>query len=152
MVSSSYGNILNIPIFGFGAKTTPYASQASPIFPLSRSLRNPFTPNESNVIDNSYTECLNALELSVPVNVSPIIEFVLSLGKNVRNKLDKKAKKYNHNIYKTIDSFYVLYIFFTGIVDDISNVIKILHKEEWNRLPIQIHFVSLAPANIPESD
>jgi len=51
MVSQSYANVLNLPIFGFGAKTSPYSPQTSSLFPLSRSLRNPFTPNNLNLVD-----------------------------------------------------------------------------------------------------
>jgi hypothetical protein len=46
MIASTYGNILNLPIFGYGAKTSKFSSKASELFPLSRSIRNPFTPND----------------------------------------------------------------------------------------------------------
>lgn len=35
MIGESYSNILNIPVFGYSAKTTPTAQAAAPIFPLT---------------------------------------------------------------------------------------------------------------------
>ena len=60
----------------------------------------------------------------------------MSLGRHVRKSLDKKAKKYNHNILNTVDSFYVLYVLFTGVIDDISEALRVLYNEDWNKLPI----------------
>ena len=120
--------MLNLPIFGFGAKTSPYSPQPSSLFPLSRSLRNPFTPNNLNLVDQQYTDCLSALELAVPVNMAPLFEFLLSLGQRLRKQLDRKAKKSNNaNIYKTIDSFYVLYVFSTGVIDDFQALLRVVY-------------------------
>jgi hypothetical protein len=123
-------------MFGFGAKTSPYSQQTCSIFPLSRSLRNPFIPNDSNVIDQAYTDCLHSLELSVPINVTPMIESILNLGKHIRKNLEKKAKKINHDIARTIDCFYVVYVLFTGVVDDIQELVRLLHNEDLSKLPI----------------
>lgn len=51
MLSHAYRNILNLPIFGYGSKTNPFSTKTSHLFPLSRSIRNPFTPNDENSID-----------------------------------------------------------------------------------------------------
>jgi len=51
MLSKTYQNVLNLPIFGFGSKTSSFSSKACHLFPLSRSIRNPFTPNDENSID-----------------------------------------------------------------------------------------------------
>jgi hypothetical protein len=45
MLSTAYQNILNLTIFGYGAKTSEYSPNASPMFPLSRTIRNPFVSN-----------------------------------------------------------------------------------------------------------
>ena len=73
--------------------------------------RNPFIFNDSTMVDQAYSDCLHALELSVPVNVTPMVESLKTMGKGMRKALDRKAKKLNHNILRTIDSFYVVYIF-----------------------------------------
>ena len=75
MIADTYGNILNLPIFGYGAKTSRFSSKASEMFPLSRSIRNPFTPNDPDSLMQTYTDCLKDLELSVPVLVSPLLLF-----------------------------------------------------------------------------
>jgi hypothetical protein len=85
-----------------------------------------------------YTDCLAQLELSLPVNLTPMCEFLLSLGKQIRKSLVRKAKKQNPNILRTIDSFYVMYVFTTGTIDDMGDLLKCLVKEEWRTLPLQI--------------
>ena len=65
-------------------------------------------------------------------------EFLLSLGKQIRKSLVRKAKKQNPNILRTIDSFYVMYVITTGTIDDMGDLLKCLVKEEWRTLPLQI--------------
>ena len=79
-IAHSYQNILNLPIFGFGAKTNSFSTKTCPMFPLSRSIRNPFTPNEQSTLDQTYSDCLSMLELSVPVNLTPMVSFFKKLG------------------------------------------------------------------------
>lgn len=50
----SYNNVTNLPIFGYGAKTSPVSQKPAPVFPLSRSIRNPFTPNDDETLDIVY--------------------------------------------------------------------------------------------------
>jgi len=80
MLSQSYKNILNLPIFGYGAKTSTFSTKTCPLFPLSRSIRNPFTPNDVETLEFMYSECLSSLELSVPVNLQPMMQFFKKLG------------------------------------------------------------------------
>jgi hypothetical protein len=60
----------------------------------------------------------------------------MNLGKHIRKNLEKKAKKINHNIIRTIDCFYVVYILFTGVIDDIQNLVRFLYNEDLSKLPI----------------
>ena len=92
MLSVSFKNILNLPIFGFGAKTSNFSNQTCHLFPVSRSIRNPFTPNDSETIDATYNDCLQSLELSVPVNIRPLINFYKKLGMHQQKRLRRKAK------------------------------------------------------------
>jgi len=91
MLSHAYRNILNLPIFGYGSKTHPFSNKTSHLFPLSRSIRNPFTPNDENSIDQTYSDCLSTLELSVPVNLTPTISFFKKLGQHQEKRLKRKA-------------------------------------------------------------
>jgi hypothetical protein len=52
------------------------------MFPLSRSIRNPFTPNHNTTLDQAYSDCLSMLELSVPVNLTPLFTFFKQLGEH----------------------------------------------------------------------
>jgi len=135
MISESYANILNLPIFGYGARTSTFTNKTSSLFPISRSIRNPFTPNDPSVLDQTYSDCLSTLELSVPVNINPLMTFLKSIGLQVKQRLSRKAA-HNHAIRDTVDSFYVLYVLSTGIIDDVAEVIKTVSQSEWSSLPI----------------
>lgn len=52
----------------------------------------------------------------------------------------------------TVDSFYVLYVLSTGIVDDVASLIKFVTEGDWGKLPIQIQIISLAPSHLSEND
>jgi hypothetical protein len=54
LITKGYSNILNIPMFGYGAKTIFRTGSASNFFPLSRNLLNPFIPNDEDIIDETY--------------------------------------------------------------------------------------------------
>lgn len=54
MIALSYNNFNNIPIFGFGAKTTKKSTKPANVFPLTRSIRNPFVYNDDETIDLCY--------------------------------------------------------------------------------------------------
>lgn len=87
LIASSYANVTNLPIFGFGAKTSKYSSKATGMFPLTRSIRNPFTPNDDETLMKTYTDCLQQIEGSLPVNLNPILCFFKQLGMHVRSRL-----------------------------------------------------------------
>lgn len=56
------------------------------------------------------------------------------------------------DIKNTVDSFYVLYVLSTGIVDDVANLIKFVTESDWGKLPLQVQIISLAPSHLSESD
>ena len=151
MLSTSFKNILNLPIFGFGAKTSNFSNQTCHLFPLSRSIRNPFTPNDSETIDATYNDCLQSLELAVPVNLCPLVTFFKKLGLHQQKRLRRKAK-HESRIRGTFDTFFVLYILSTGIMDDVQDLIKELQSKEWKSMPLQIHLMSMAPNHLAQSD
>jgi hypothetical protein len=135
MLSQSYANILNLPIFGYGAKTSPFSTKTCPMFPLSRSIRNPFTPNHQSVLDQGYSDCLSMLELSVPVNLTPMLNFFKSLGVHQRKRLARRSKDVP-DMKNTVDSFYVLYVLSTGIIDDVKDIMRCLTESDWMKLPL----------------
>ncbi len=73
MIALSYSNVTNLPIFGYAAKTSNFSQKGAPIFPLSRYIRNPFTSNDDETIDNVYQNVLEKIEMSLPVNLKPIL-------------------------------------------------------------------------------
>lgn len=52
----------------------------------------------------------------------------------------------------TVDSFYVLYLLSTGIIDDVTALIKLASEGDWARLPLQVHIISVAPNHLAEND
>lgn len=151
MLTGCYRNVLNLPVFGYGAKTSPHATKASPMFPLSRAIRNPFVTNQAAQLDQIYSDCLSMLELSVPVNLTPIFQHLLKLGEHMKKSIIKKAKQVKE-MRNTVDSVYVLYVLSTGIIDDVAKLIKFLNENDWSKLPVQVHVISLAPAHIAAKD
>lgn len=146
-IAHSYQNILNLPIFGFGAKTSTFSTKTCPMFPLSRSIRNPFTPNEQSTLDQTYSDCLSMLELSVPVNLSPMVNFFKKICQQQQKRLKRKSKD-NPNIKGTFDAFYVMYILSTGIIDDVKELIQTISQRDWSTMPLQIHIISIAPNHL----
>jgi hypothetical protein len=53
----------------------------------------------------------------------------------------------------TIDSFYVLYVLSTGLIDDVKNIQKVMaENEQWKGLPLQVMIISLAHRGIATED
>ena len=44
-VAWSFTHVTNLAMFGYGAKMTQYMKYTSSLFPLTKHIRNPFTPN-----------------------------------------------------------------------------------------------------------
>lgn len=80
MIGHFYRNITNLAIFGYGAKTVSTQKKASEMFPLTRNIRNPFTPNTNELIDEVYSSCLQALEMAVPIRLCTIVDWFKRLG------------------------------------------------------------------------
>ena len=80
MICDSYQNILNIPIFGYSAKTFKAAQRGASLFPLSRDLKNPFVSNNEQILNEVYTDCLKGLELSTPIHLTPLFNLMKILG------------------------------------------------------------------------
>ena len=127
------------------------APKTCSFFPLSRSIRNPFTPNIPEVIDQQYSDCLSTLELAVPVNLGPTIEFFKNLGLHIKHRLNRKAQ-ITPAIKDTIDCFYVLYVLTTGIIDDVSEVVKCFEEKVWSTLPVQVHLINISPTHLAAND
>jgi hypothetical protein len=134
-IACLYGNIANLPIFGFGAKTNSLSQKPAPIFPLSRGIRNPFTPNDDETIDLHYKKCLEVLEMALPVNLNPFFSFFKQLGVHVKTRISRKAQQ-DKSAKNTVDTVYVLYVLSTGLIDDVKLLIQTLRQPEWRFLPL----------------
>ena len=75
------------------------------------------------------------LELSVPVNLTPVFQFFKTLGEHQRKRLIRRSKELPE-MKNTIDCFYVLYVFSTGIIDDVTSLTKFIVETEWHKLPL----------------
>ena len=140
-----------MPIFGYGAKTNTFSNKTSTMFPLSRSIRNPFTPNDQGTLEQTYSDCLSTLELSVPVNLNPLVSFFKRLGDHQEKRLKRKGKD-QPLMRGTVDCFYVMYVLSTGIIDDVQELIKTISQKEWSRMPLQLHIISMAPNHLQKND
>jgi len=62
------------------------------------------------------------LELSVPVNLTPMVTFLKKLGLHQEKRLKRKSLS-QQAIKGTFDTFYVLYVLSTGIIDDVQELV-----------------------------
>ena len=69
------------------------------------------------------------------------------MGEHQKKKLHRKQKTVPESA-NTIDSFYVLYVLSTGIIDDVKEVIKFVTEGEWHKFPLQLHIISVAPNHL----
>ena len=151
MVSQSFKNLSHIPVFGFGAKTSRFCKKATPLFPLSRNIRNPFITNDKSSLEEAYYDCLASLEMSIPINLKPMLTSIKALGQYINNRLNTKAQTLP--LYRnSMDTFYVVYVLTTGLIDDTKEVLSLLKDQTWKSLPVQIHFISLSPSHIAKED
>jgi len=91
LICDSYSNNLNIPIFGYAAKTSKLAPDQADLFPLSKDLRNPFISNNVEAIDEAYSSCLKDIELSTPIKLNPLLNMIKRLGQIVRKLMTENS-------------------------------------------------------------
>lgn len=105
-------------------------------------LSNPLIPNQENILEESYANCLSKIKLDLPVKVAPTLQFLKSLALMVR---EKQEASFNQGLSKVRfpQVFYQAQILTTGIIDDIDEVLKIFESSQWACLPIQIVFINI---------
>lgn len=67
-------------MFGFGAKTFAGSSETCNLFPMSMKMSNPLIPNQSEILQDTYAQCLGKLKLDLPVKLTPLMQFIKSLA------------------------------------------------------------------------
>ena len=100
-------------------------------------MRNPFTPNDIEVINSVYNDCLANIVTEEKACLTPILKLFKQLGAHVKSKIAKRAKT-TPAVKNTIDSVYVLYVVSSGVVSDFSDVSNTLKEKEWCTLPLQL--------------
>ena len=79
------------------------------------------------------------------------MNFFKKLGEHQDKRLKRKCLQ-NSAIKGTFDTFYVLYILSTGIIDDVQELVEELKSKDWKKMPLQVHLISFAPKHLQESD
>ena len=77
-------NIAEIPIWGYSANTLPKRSKNASLFPLNKNIKNPYVSNSRLHIHETYTSCLKDIELSLPVNLGPLLSMYRDFAKKAR--------------------------------------------------------------------
>lgn len=134
-IASGYENILNLPVFGFGAKTSPFLDVASQLFPMSRTIRNPYAPNDAEVLNEVYDECLSQLIHHKPANLTSVFSLLKQVGEAIKKRMQRRAVDYAP-VLSTVDSFYVLYVLSSGAIDDAKDLVKFISEPDWSALPV----------------
>jgi len=94
------------------------------------------------MLNELYNECLSQLIQHRPAHLSPIFIFLKQIGENIKKRMQRKAQEYAPIIH-TVDSFYVLYVLSSGIIDDAKDLVKLISRPEWGGLPVQVHLITL---------
>lgn len=151
MAQSVYSSELYLPIFGYGAKTYPGSSETATLFPVSLSLASPLIPNQSQIINDQYNECLKRIKLDIPVRLQPLTLFLKSLAISIRER-QEKAFMAGETAVKFPQVFYQANVLTTGLMDDIDEVLKVFENSQWACLPIQVNFINIYQKNIEPGD
>lgn len=149
-LAQAFANITNVPIFGFSAKTSPHSLHQASLFPLSRHIRNPFTPNWPQALAETYDHAFSSIEYGISTDLLPILILLKQLGMHVQSVHRKKAKT-NAAMRNTLDSFYVMYLITAGEVSDLKAVQDLVQLREWHTLPVKLHVVSFARTKSTDS-
>lgn len=86
-LAGGYENIMNLPVFGYGAKTSPFLDLASQLFPMTRTIRNPYAPNNNEVLGEVYNECLSQLIQHKPANLCSVFSFLKQVGEGIKKRM-----------------------------------------------------------------
>lgn len=95
-------------------------TEVSDLFVGTGDLLNPIVMTEH--LDQTYYSCLKRVELNLPVHIASVIskgvEFAQSSQVHFLNMDGERGGQYKHAL-----SYFVLYIFNTGLIDDIPETI-----------------------------
>lgn len=123
--------------------TNVLLDQTSQLFPVSRTLRNPFVANERQVLNQVFNDCLQRITPAKPAHLSEIFSGVKRIGESIKKRMQRKSAEEFGPIVNTVDSFYVLYVLSSGIVDDAKAIVNLISDPAWSELPVQVHVISL---------
>ena len=127
-------------------------TEVSDLFVGTGDLLNPIVMLES--LEKKYYECLTKVELNLPVKfaslISKAVEFGAKAAHNFLSEQNQSNQGAQNNDGGSALTYFVVYIFATGIIDDLDESIAELAKVI--SLPISIVIVQLKNDGLQSND
>jgi hypothetical protein len=140
-VSKSYKLISPSSLFyGFGANTVLKVTEVSDLFVGTGDLLNPIVMTDT--LERQYYEALKRVELNLPVNFASLIKKSIDFA-------EKSLEHYQKDDVNNCLTYFVMYIFCAGIIDDLDACVSQLARAI--HLPLSITIVQIRPDS-PEID
>ena len=140
--------------YGFGANSVPHITEVSDLFSGTGDLLSPIVMTDH--LEQAYYQCLKRVEINLPVHFSQVIAKAIEFASQSQNQFlqdqdfDPDAPNESQKDSKQALSYFVLYIFCTGIIDDVQDTITQLTKVVC--LPISIYIIQLKNDNLRGDD
>ena len=137
--------------YGFGANSVTKVTEVSDLFVGTGDLLNPIVMLES--LEKKYYECLTKVELNLPVKFASLISKAVEFGAKAAQNFLSEQNQQNQGAQNDGGSaltYFVVYIFATGIIDDLDESIAELAKVI--SLPISIVIVQLKNDGLQSND
>lgn len=138
-VSKSYKLISPTSLFyGFGANSVIKKTEVSDLFVGTGDLLNPIVMTDN--LEHEYNECLKRVELNLPVKFASFIKKVVEFAeKSAKHFLENEEPSDSTEGGSHSLTYFVIYIFAAGIIDDLDDSIRELTKVI--NLPVSIVIV-----------
>ena len=140
-VSKAYKLISPTSLFyGFGANSVVKRTEVSDLFVGTGDLLNPIVMTDN--LEHEYNECLKRVELNLPVKFSSLIKKAVEFAeKSAQHFLENEDPSDQLHEGGHALSYFVIYIFAAGIIDDLDDSIRELTRVI--NLPVSIVIVQL---------
>lgn len=125
--------------YGIGACTVPHITETSDLFSGTGDLLNPVVMTDH--LEQAYYSCLKRIEINLPVNYSAVIAKACEFAQESQINFEQNNQAL---------SYFNLYLFGTGIIDDIDELYSQLAKVVL--LPLSIYIIQIRNENIEEGD
>ena len=141
--------------YGFGANSVPHVTEVSDLFSGTGDLLNPIVMTDH--LEQAYYQCLKNIEINLPCKFSHVIAKAVEFAQQSQSQFlsdqdyiqDEQDPPKSEKSRSAL-SYFVLYIFCTGIIDDVQETIQQLTRVV--SLPLSIFVIQIKNDNLEGDD